>query len=87
MPREFPNLSRSFDATRRCVRFSGCEHTKDVAFFIERNALRTLDDGSLAGPEPLLAACDRNRDTICRAAIRAYGHRRQGSYTLTLADF
>lgn len=63
------------------------QRDKDVAFFIERDALRTLDDGSLAGPEPLLAAFDRNRDTICRAAIRAYGHRREGSYTLTLADF
>jgi len=87
MTLQFPNLSRSFDATRGCVRFSGYDHTKEIAFFIEQDALRNVDGGSLADPESLLAAFDHNRDATCRAAVRAYGQRREGSYTLTLADF
>jgi hypothetical protein len=87
MTLQFPNLSRSFDATRGCVRFSGYDHTREVAFFVGQDAVRDVDGGALATPESLLAAFDRHRDTICRAAVRAYGRRREGSYTLTVSDF
>jgi hypothetical protein len=87
MAMQFPNISRSFDATRGCVRFSGYDHTKEVAFFIEQSVVRLVDGGALTSTESLLAAFDHHRDRICRAAIRAYGQRREGSYTLTMADF
>lgn len=87
MSLQFPNHSRSFDATRGCVRFSGYDHTREVPFFVEQDVVRHVDGGSLASEESLLAAFDRHRDTICRAAVRAYGQRREGSYTLKLSDF
>jgi len=87
MTLEFPNLSRSFDTTRGCVRFSGYDHTREVAFFIEEDAIRGLDGGVLSNSEALLFAFDRNRDRICKAAGKAYGQRREGSYTLKPADF
>ena len=39
MALQFPNISRSFDATRGCVRFSGYDHTREVAFFIEQDVV------------------------------------------------
>lgn len=87
MTLQFPNLSRSFDTTRGCVRFSGYDRTREVAFFIEEDAVRGVDGGDLTSSEALLSAFDRNRDRICKAANRAYGQRREGSYTLKMADF
>jgi Protein of unknown function (DUF1488) len=84
---QFPNISRSFDTTRGCVRFSGYDHTKEVSFFVEEDAVRAVDGGVLANSESLLSAFDRHRDKICKAADKAYGKRREGSYTLTSADF
>lgn len=84
---EFPNISRSFDTTRGCVRFSGYDHTREVPFFVEEGAIRAVDGGVLANSEALLLAFDRHRERICNAASRAYGRRREGSYTLKSSDF
>ena len=45
MTLQFPNVSRSFDAARDCVRFSGYDHTREVAFFIAGDAIRGVDGG------------------------------------------
>ena len=87
MTLQFPNVSRSFDTTRGCVRFSGYDHTREVAFFIEADAVRQVDGGMLPSAESVLAAFDRHRDRICVAAGKAYGKRSEGSYTLTAKDF
>jgi hypothetical protein len=87
MTLQFPNVSRSFDATRDCVRFSGYDHTREVAFFIAGDAIRGVDGGKLLNEELLLSAFDRNRDRICQAAVKAYGRRDQVAYTLTASDF
>ena len=82
----FPNLSRSFDTTRGCVRFSGYDRTAEVSFFVEANAIRAIDHIPLAGSQELLSAFDRHRERICKAAVQAYGKRREGSYTLRPGD-
>lgn len=87
MTLQFPNLSRSFDTTRGCVRFSGYDHTREVPFFVQEDAIRKIDGGALTNADSLLSAFDRNRDRICKAAGKAYGRRSEGSYTLTMADF
>ena len=87
MTLQFPNVSRSFDTTRGCVRFSGYDHTREVAFFIEADALRQVDGGMLTSADSLLSAFDRHRDRICTAATKAYGKRNEGSYTLAARDF
>jgi hypothetical protein len=86
MALEFPNLSRRYDATRRCVRFSGYDGALERPFFVEEEALWRLDAMARKGGAGLLAAFDRHRDRICAAAVRVYGRRREGSYTLTSAD-
>jgi hypothetical protein len=82
----FPNLSRRYDATRRCVRFSGYDGALERPFFVEEEALWGLDAMARTSAAALLAAFDRHRDRICAAAVRVYGRHREGSYTLTSAD-
>jgi hypothetical protein len=83
----FPNLSRRYDATRKCVRFSGYDGALERPFFIEEAALWGLDRLGGKDGAALLATFDRHRDRICQVAVRVYGKRREGSYTLTPADF
>jgi hypothetical protein len=84
---EFPNLSRSYDATRRCIRFSGYDGAMEKSFFVEEEAIWRLDANARKDGAALLEAFDRHRDRICNVASRAYAKRRDGSYTLTAADF
>ena len=84
---EFPNLSRRYDATRHCVRFSGYDGALEWAFFVEEDALCSLDAPAPKSEAALLVTFDRHRERICKVAARAYGKRREGSYTLTAADF
>jgi Protein of unknown function (DUF1488) len=84
---EFPNLSRRYDATRHCVRFSGYDGALERPFFVEEDALRSLDARAPKSEAGLLVTFDRYRERICKVAARIYGKRREGSYTLTVADF
>ena len=84
---EFPNISRRFDNTRRCVRFSGYDGAMEKSFFIEEEAIWHLHSDSKQGEKVLLDAFDRHRDHICTVAAKVYAKRREGSYTLTVADF
>jgi hypothetical protein len=87
MPLLFPNLSRSFDTTRGCVRFSGYDRTREVSFFVDHAAIRAIDGGVLTSSDAILSAFDRHRVRICDAAAKAYAKRTEGSYALSLADF
>jgi Protein of unknown function (DUF1488) len=84
---EFPNLSRRYDTTRRCVRFSGYDGALEKSFFVEEEAIWRLDTVARSGEAALLNAFDLHRERICKVASRAYARRREGSYTLTVADF
>lgn len=84
---EFPNLMRRYDATRKCVRFSGYDGALERPFFIEEAAIHHLDAAAHTDAASLLVAFDRHRDQICQAATRIYGKRREGSYTLKASDF
>jgi len=83
----FPNLMRRYDATRKCVRFSGYDGALERPFFIEEAAIYRLDPTAHRDAESLLAAFDRHRDQICQAAARIYAQRREGAYTLKASDF
>ena len=87
MPLIFPNLSRSFDATRDAVRFWAYDSAIECSFFVTRGALKRLVP-NLSPDEPsLLAAFDSKREQICQAAARAYSRGRRGSYELDAQDF
>ena len=74
----FPNESRSYDATRRCIRFWGSDGAIEVSFFLDQSALEKIDTRAPAGEASLLESFDQNRERILRTARKVYARRRQG---------
>jgi len=84
---DFPNHSRSYDETRRAVRFWGHDSAIEASFFIGEDALRRLQPDAHADASGFLNAFDCNRDLICAAAARMYVRGSRGSYDLVAANF
>ena len=82
----FPNLSRSYDARQRCVRFWAYDDALEIPFFVDASALCQIDPTVASDEFGLLSAFDLYRDRIFKAADRVYVRRRRGSYTLTASD-
>jgi uncharacterized protein DUF1488 len=82
----FPNQSRSYDATRRAVRFWGHDSAMEWSFFVTEDALRQVDPAVAGDEAGMLGAFDSHRDRIYVAASRAYSRGRKGSYELGAAD-
>jgi len=87
MALRFPNLSRSFDATRDAVRFWGYDSAIECSFFVTRGALSRLVPDLPPDEAALLGAFDAYRTVICSAAKKVYGRGRKGSYELDESDF
>ncbi|MGI8526958.1 MAG: DUF1488 domain-containing protein [Pseudolabrys sp.] len=83
----FPNQSRSYDATRRMVRFWGYDRSMENSFFLAADALKRLDPDIQPGEAALLSAFDAHRDQIYAVAAKVYARGRKGSYDLNIADF
>ncbi|MBR0989638.1 DUF1488 domain-containing protein [Bradyrhizobium japonicum] len=84
---DFPNHSRSYDRTRRAVRFWGHDSAIEATFFIDEGALKRIQPGAHATESELLNAFDCNRDLICATAARKYVRGSRGSYDLLAGDF
>jgi hypothetical protein len=67
---DFPNHSRSYDLTRRAVRFWGHDSAIEASFFINEDALRRIQPDARPDESGFLKAFDSNRDLICAAAAR-----------------
>ena len=84
---EFPNHSRSYDQTRRAVRFWGYDSAIEASFFIDEGALKRIQPDTRPDESGFLNAFDSNRDAICAAAARIYVRGSRGSYNLVAANF
>ena len=84
---DFPNHSRSYDHTRRAVRFWGHDSAIEASFYIDEGALRRIEPDARPDESDLLKAFDSNRDLICAAAARIYVRGSRGSYDLVAANF
>jgi hypothetical protein len=84
---DFPNHSRSYDPTRRAVRFWGHDSAMEASFFISEDALTRIQPNARLDESGLLNAFDSNRDLICAAAARIYVRGSRGSYDLVAASF
>ncbi len=82
----FPNPSRSFDETRKAVRFTGYDDMAQVPFIIEAEAL-SISGRTAESESECLTAFDAARGSIQSAARKAYSRGRGNPYTLTVADF
>jgi hypothetical protein len=87
MALKFPNQSRSFDATRRAIRFWGHDSAMEASFFVNEDALRRIQPNMKFDEAGLLGVFDSNRERIYAAAAQVYGRGRKGSYDLLPADF
>jgi hypothetical protein len=86
MTLEFPNASRSYDTTRRAVRFWGYDRSMEVSFFVTVDALCRVTSKMLVQEDDILGAFDAHRPRIRDAAAKAYAGPRKGSYELGLKD-
>ena len=84
---DFPNHSRSYDPTRRAVRFWGHDSAIEASFFIEEDALARIQPDVPFDETGFLNAFDSNRDLICAAAAKIYVRGTRGSYDLVAANF
>ncbi|MGC2086537.1 MAG: DUF1488 domain-containing protein [Bradyrhizobium sp.] len=84
---QFPNYSRSYDRTRRAVRFWGYDSAIETSFFIDEGALKLIQPDAHSDEAGLLNAFDANRDLICAAAAKLYVRGGRGSYDLVAANF
>jgi hypothetical protein len=84
---EFPNHSRSYDRTRRAVRFWGHDSAIEASFFINEDALKRIQPDAGYDEWSFLNAFDSNRDLICAAAAKVYVRGSRGSYDLVAANF
>ena len=84
---DFPNHSRSYDASRHAVRFWGYDSAIEASFFIDEDALARIQPGVRPDESGFLNAFDANRDKICAAAARVYLRGSRGSYDLGAANF
>ncbi|MDP2622027.1 MAG: DUF1488 domain-containing protein [Hyphomicrobiales bacterium] len=87
MALNFPNQSRSYDATRRAIRFWGHDSAMEASFFVNEDALKAIHPDMRLDEAGLLTAFDLNRDLIYSAAVKVYGRGHKGSYELMPADF
>ena len=87
MSLNFPNQSRSFDATRRAVRFWGHESAMEWSFYVTEDALRQIRPGIAPDEAGFLSAFDANRERIYAAAAKVHARGRKGSYDLLTTDF
>jgi Protein of unknown function (DUF1488) len=83
----FPNQSRSYDATRRAVRFWGYDSAMEASFFVTEDALKRVQPNMRSDEAGLLGAFDAHRNLIYAAAAKVYARGRKGSYDLFSSDF
>ena len=82
----FPNRSRSYDATRRAVRFWGYDRSMESSFFIMADALKQMQPSLRLDAIEILRTFDANRERIHKMAAKVYARGRKGSYDLTADD-
>lgn len=82
----FPNRSRSYDATRRAVHFWGHDRSMESSFFVTADALNRIRPNLRFDAVDLLRAFDINRERIYAIAAKVYARGRRGSYELNAAD-
>jgi len=84
---DFPNHSRSYDATLHAVRFWGYDSAIEASFFVTEEALARMEPDAPLDESGCLHAFDAHRDEICAAAARGYVRGSRGSYDLGAANF
>ncbi len=83
---DFPNRCRSYDTTRRAVRFWGYSRCMESSFYVTVDALKQMQPNLGSDADGLLRAFDANRERIYAIAAKVYARGARGSYDLNVAD-
>jgi hypothetical protein len=83
---DFPNSSRSYDATRNAVQFWGHDRIMESSFFVTADALKQMQPDLQSGADALLRVFDDNRSRIYTTAARVYARGRKNAYNIYAAD-
>jgi hypothetical protein len=87
MALSFPNQSRSYDATRRAVRFWGYDSAMESSFLVTVDALKRVQPDMQFDEAGILGAFDSNRSLIYATAAKIYSRGSKGFHVLGTADF
>jgi uncharacterized protein DUF1488 len=87
MALSFPNQNRSYDETRRAVRFWGHDSVMEASFYVTEDALKRIHPDMRLDKAGLLGAFDAHRHLIYTVAAKVYARGRKGSYDLLSSDF
>ena len=79
----FPNPSRTYDASRHGVCFWGYDNSREITFLVDDAMLAKLNADMDSSEPALLAAFDRNRDRILGLARDLYKGGPQNWYTIS----
>ena len=79
----FPNPSRIYDASRRCVCFWGYDKAREIAFLVDNAMLMKLNPEVISDEPSMLATFDHNRDRILALARSLYNGGPQNRYTIS----
>ena len=81
----FPNPSRSFDATKNRVQFWGYDSAIEVSFYVEADALQKLCPQMGNAEAEFLKSFDGARQQIYDVANKVYKRGDNDAYTYILA--
>ncbi|GAB7536831.1 DUF1488 family protein [Burkholderia sp. 3C] len=80
---QFPNPSRSYDASRHCVCFWGYDNSREISFMVDDAVLRSLQPDMGSDEHAMLVAFDAFRDTLLKIAQRQYVGGPQNRYLIS----
>jgi hypothetical protein len=69
---QFPNPSRSYDASRHCVCFWGYDNSREITFMVNDAVLRNLLPGVGSDERSLLDVFDEFREKVLEIAQKQY---------------
>jgi Protein of unknown function (DUF1488) len=86
MTLHFPNASRHYNPTQRCVCFWGHDSAFEISFHLDEEALCKISPYVDRNEASLLHVFDVNRARIQESASVAYSRRQQNYYRLSALD-
>lgn len=81
----FPNASRNYDSSRRCVCFWGHDSAIEVSLHLDEEALMNISPYASRDEDSLLRIFDVNRARIEEAAAEVYSRLRERQTYLRLS--
>ncbi|ABE37194.1 hypothetical protein DR64_8468 [Paraburkholderia xenovorans LB400] len=80
---DFPNPSRSYDASRHCVCFWGYDNSREITFMVDDAMLRNLQPGVGSDERSVLGVFDEFREKVLEIAKKQYVGGPQNRYSIS----